>query len=82
MPRVIITEESIRRKINEYSNFKAAGIDKIPNFWLKRITALHHHYVQVFTKIIRGEETTPDWLTTGKTNLLPKSNETQLPKKY
>ena len=32
MPRVIITEESIRKKINEYSNFKAPGIDKIPNF--------------------------------------------------
>ena len=38
--------------------------------------------MQVFTKIIRGEENTPDWLTTGKTNLLPKSNETQLPNKY
>ena len=82
MPDIEFSEELLRRKINEYSNFKAPGIDKIPNFYLKRITALHPHYAQAFAKIQKNEMESPDWLTSGNTNLLPKSNETHLPNKY
>ena len=82
MPAIEITEELIRRKISEYSNFKTPGIDKIPNFYLKKITALHPHYVMAFTKIQKKEMESPDWLTTGNTSLLPKSKDTHLPNKY
>ena len=82
MPELIITEELVRRKIKEYSNFKTPGIDKIPNFWLKKMTALHPHYALTFMKLQKGEEQSPEWLTVGNTNLLPKSKETQLPNKY
>ena len=82
MPELVITEELARKKIKEFSNFKAPGIDKIPNFWLKKVTALHPHYVLTFMKIQKGDEQSPEWLTMGNTNLLPKSNETQLPNKY
>ena len=82
MPAINITEEKIRNKITQYCNFKAPGIDKIPNFWLKKLTSLHPHYVRAFTKIQREEEETPEWLTTGLTNLHPKTQETHLPNKY
>ena len=82
MPAIIMTEEGIRKKINEYGNFKAPGMDKIPNFWLKKMTPLHAHYLQAFKRIIKREEESPEWLTTGNTSLQPKSSETQLPNKY
>ena len=82
MAELVITEEVVRKKIKEFSNFKAPGIDKIPNFWLKKMAALHPHYALSFMKIQKGEEQSPEWLTIGNTSLLPKSNETQLPNKY
>ena len=82
MPELTITEDKLRRKINEYHNFKAPGTDKIPNFWLKKLTALHPHYLLAFTRIIKREEETPEWLTTGMTTLIPKSEETKQPDKY
>ena len=82
MPALEFNEEQIRKKINEYSNFKAPGIDKIPNYWLKKVTSLHPHYALAFTKLQKREVESPEWLTTGLTNLLPKSKETKLPNKY
>ena len=35
-----------------------------------------------FNRIKDGEDSTPDWLTTGQTKLLPKSQETERPNKY
>ena len=46
------------------------------------MTALHHHYSDCFARILSGEEATPSWLLRGDTSLIPKSNETQQPKKY
>ena len=40
------------------------------------------HYANAFNRIIRGAEEPPEWLTIGKTFLLPKSHETCLPNKY
>ena len=82
MPAIVFTKEKIQKKITEYSNFKTPGVDKIPNFWLKKLTSLHNHYAVAFDRAVKGEEETPDWLTTGDTNLLPKSTDTHLPNKY
>ena len=68
MPELVITEELARKKIKEFSNFKTPGIDKIPNFWLKKMTALHPHYVLTFMKIQKGEKLSLDWLTMEKNN--------------
>lgn len=82
MPLINITIEKLRAKISQYSNFRAPGIDKIPNFWLKKLTSLHPHYAEIFSKIGREEEDMPVWTTTGLTSLLPKTQETDLPNKY
>ena len=37
MPAIEFTVEILRRKINEYSNFKTPGLDKVPKFYLKKI---------------------------------------------
>ena len=76
------TAEMLSQKLRTYSNFKAPGTDKLPNFWLKQCTALHLFYAQAFQKLKSGEMETPEWLTTGAKTLLPKTVETQLPSKY
>ena len=77
-----ISLDSFNRKLAKYSNFKAPGIDKLPNYWIKALTPLHTHYVLFFDRIIRGNDPTPEWLTTGCTTLLPKSQQTNVPSKY
>ena len=82
MSQVNISVESFNKKLSQYSNFKAPGIDKLPNYWIKALTPLHVHYVSFFDRIIRGNDQTPEWLTTGCTSLIPKSERTELPSKY
>ena len=82
MSQMNISVESFNRKLGKYSNFKAPGIDNLPNYWIKALTSLHAHYVYLFDRIISGNDQTPEWLTTGCTTLIPKSEETHLPSKY
>ena len=72
----------LTQKLRTFSNFKASGIDKLPNFWLRQCTVLHPFYAQVFQKLMNDEMETPEWLTTESTTLLPKAIETKLPSKY
>ena len=82
MPRPYIDASVIKKKILEYGNFKTPGVDKIPNFWIKKLEALHPHYANTFNKLIDEEIDSPEWLTQGSTTLLPKSKETKNAKKY
>ena len=72
----------IKRKITDYGNFKSPGVDKLPNFWIKKLDSLFPHYASSFNNLILGETETPEWLTHGNTTLLPKSPETKNPRKY
>ena len=69
-------------KLAKFANYKKPGIDNIPNFWLKQLTALHGHYCACFNRMLRGEEATPSWFTKGQTSLIPKASATQQPDKY
>ena len=82
MPSLFITTETVTKKITQYGNFKSPGIDKIPNFWLKKLNSLHPHYACSFNKLVTNQELPPAWLTHGSTKLLPKSKETQKANKY
>ena len=82
MDAVKITSEMLSKKLMQFANFKAPGVDRIPNFWLKQITSLHEHYSICFNRLIAGEEEEPKWFTTGMTTLIPKTQETHLPNKY
>ena len=82
MPRPYIDASVIKRKILEYGNFKSPGVDKIPNFWIKKLESLHPHYANTFNKLIDEETVAPAWLTQCNTTLLPKTKETKNAKKY
>ena len=62
MPLMRFTEEKMIKNISEYSNFKTQGVDKITNFWLTKITALHQYYAQqALSRTVRGEEESPEY---------------------
>ena len=82
MSTLTIGIDHLKNKLKEFGNFKSPGIDKLQNFWLKKLNSLHPKYVYALNKIKDGEEPTPEWLTTGQTKLLPKSEETHRPNKY
>ena len=77
-----ITAEEINLAIRNSSNWKSPGTDKVPNFWIKMISCMHQDLATAYNDIISAPEKTPEWLTQGTTYLLPKSDETNLPKNY
>lgn len=63
-------------------NWKAPGIDKVHNFWLKYLTSLHKQLLWAFNKILKEPDNMPGWMTEGTAYLIPKSRETRNPKNY
>ena len=82
MQEITVTEKDIKEKLRTAPTFKSPGIDKIQNYWLKQLNNLHKYYAISFQKILNNEEPIPKWLTQGTTYLLPKTAETDQPKKY
>ena len=77
-----ITLEETKRAIHKTSNWKTPGNDGIANFWIKNMTSLHQAMTEAFNEAIENPESNPAWLTNGTTILLPKTEETKLPKNY
>ena len=63
-------------------NWKAPGVDLIPNYWLKNLDGLHASLAESLNKCVIDPAQTPLWLVTGKSTLLPKNNQTMLAKNY
>lgn len=77
-----ITALEVSKQLKRAANWKAPGLDGVQNFWLKSFTKLHCRIADAYNNVIRDPESVPAWLTQGRTYLLPKSNDTQLPKNY
>ena len=71
-----------KASIARSSNWKAPGIDKISNFWIKYLHSTHEDLTSAFNDIVLHPEKCPIWLTQGNTFLLPKTEDTQNPKNY
>lgn len=77
-----ITPQEVTRVINKAHNWKSPGIDSIHNFWLKSFTPTHKLFAKFFNNFINDPECMPEYLTRGKTYMLPKDNDTKNPAKY
>ena len=64
------------------ATWKSPGPDRLPNFWIKHFKSLHKPMAEAYSEIIKDPKQTPDWLIEGATNLLPKKEETWIPKNY
>ena len=77
-----LTEEEITAAIKKLGNWKAPGLDCVPNFWLKYFPAIHSQLLNCFNNLIDGAVTVPQWLVTGSTRLIPKNGDISDPKNY
>jgi len=77
-----ISKEEAILAIMKSSNWKAPGNDGIANFWLKNLSSVHEDLTTAYNDILKNSEKQPDWLTEGLTYLLPKPEETKIPKNY
>ena len=77
-----LTVEELRVNMTRAANWKSPGPDRLPNFWIKQFKSLHKPMAEAYSEIIKDPKQTPDWLVEGATNLLPKKEETWIPKNY
>jgi hypothetical protein len=68
--------------LSKTNNWKSPGIDQIHNYWLKAFPATHSYITKTFNILTEEPKKMPEWLTTGITYLLPKSEDTKEPNNY
>ena len=76
------TVEELRVNITKAATRTSPGPDKLPNFWIKQFNSLHTPKANAYSQIMQDPSLTPEWLVEGTTNLLPKKEETWIPKTY
>ena len=76
------TREDIVTVLKRLPNWKAPGVDKLQNFWMKRITSLHDQITRAVNRLLEDPNTIPQWMTCGITWLLPKDGDSKLAKNY
>ena len=72
------TVEQLRVNMTRATNWKSPGPDTLPNFLIKQFKSLHKPMAEAYSEIIKD----PDWLVEQSINLLPKKEETWIPKNY
>ena len=77
-----ITVEELQVNMTRAANWKSPGPDKLPNFWIKQFKSLHRPLAIAYSVVINDPQQIPEWLVEGTTNLLPKKEETWIPKNY
>ena len=77
-----ITTEDLRKNLKKLRNWKAPGLDKVQNFWIKKLHTLHSPMAKAFNHICQHPESMPKWMTEGTTTLIYKKGKESLPKNY
>ena len=77
-----LTVEELRVNMTRTANWKSPGSDRLSNFWIKQFKSLYKPMVETYSENIKDPKQTSDWLVEGATNLIPKKEETWIPKNY
>ena len=64
------------------AKWKSPDLDRLLNFWVKQFKSFHKSIAKAYSEIAKDPKQNPDWLVEGSTNLLPKKEETWMPKNY
>ena len=72
MEKVEISQEMVKMQCRKMPNWKTPGKDGVEGYWLKNLTSLHPRISVQLNQILGGERPLPDWMTFGKTVLVPK----------
>lgn len=76
------TVNEIVKVIRKTQNWKSPGPDKVQNFWIKQLSALHQDLTRTMNDMMNDGKDIPIWLTSGTTFLLSKGKETGNPRNY
>jgi len=68
--------------LSKAHTWKSPGNDQIQNYWLKAFPAAHRRVTKNFNAIMEEPGKVHDWLTSGKTYLLPKSGNSKEVRNY
>ena len=77
-----ISEEKVYNTIKKRKNWSSPGIDGVQNFYWKKLKGTWSALTRCFNKWVEQPEEIPDWLTQGRTVLLPKSEDLSNEKNY
>ena len=77
-----LTYDDLKTAIRRLANWKAAGLDRVQNFWIKHISPLHDDLLNICNEAIEDPSTVPYWMTGGRTTLLYKNGDTTEAKNY
>lgn len=80
---VEISDEKLGKLIKEairfLPNWKAAGPDRVYNFFIKKLTTLHNKLIYAICKAVKQPDTIPESFYTGITYLIPKKDNAKAP---
>lgn len=82
MAQAEITKEELDAVLKRAHNWKAPGPDKVQNFWIKKVTAIHGPLLRELNRCLQDPALMTDTLTRGVTYLLPKKGDSKDPSKY
>ncbi|XP_014679347.1 PREDICTED: uncharacterized protein LOC106819214 [Priapulus caudatus] len=77
-----ITMGEVQQAIKRTHNWKSPGPDKLHNFWIKHLSALHKQLTRALNDTIKDPSNSPKWLTSGTTFFISKGKDTKEPKNY
>ena len=75
---IIVNREVINKCLQKKKNWSSPGLDRITNYWLKFFTSLHISLASAISSLINHIGTIPEWLSEGRTILIPKKNDPSL----
>lgn len=81
-PLDAITEADVKQALAGKPNFSAPGPDTINNYWWKKLTCVHRHLARIFNDYLAQRRAIPEWICEGRTILIYKKGEPQLPGNY
>ena len=74
-PPVCISFDDIAFQVKHMANWKFAGLDHVPVYWLKKLTEFHSCLAVQFQNVIDNPHYLPAWMVFGKTSLILKNLE-------
>ena len=71
----IVSEDNIAKGIKKRKNWTALGIDDIENFWWSMFEVCWRPLSEIMNQWIERKDCIPEWLTLGRTVVLPKMKD-------
>jgi len=77
-----ISKRETSEAIMNFANWKSPGIDHLQNFWWGKFEKIHEKLTNAYNLMTDNPDTIPQWFTSGRTTLLAKKAETDVPSNY